>query len=188
MKDKEEPVLNKNEEKMINAAETTAAVMDIGLLDPAVCEFYVNPNGFTALRMGEKDFKRVKLSRALPYSDPFSYICVFDTENNEIGIIKEVEALSAESAALVKKELDSRYYCPQVTQILSVREKLGYFYFDVMIGEHKKLFAVKDISRNIKQLDENRIIIFDVDGNRYYISDIWSIDRSSRRKIEPYLY
>ncbi|MBQ3048727.1 MAG: DUF1854 domain-containing protein [Oscillospiraceae bacterium] len=180
--------MNSNNEKITAAAETAAPITDIGLLDPKECNFYVNPNGFTALQLGERNVKRVKLARTLPYSQPFSYICVFDTEDNEIGIIKDVDELAAESAALVKKELDNRYYCPQVTQIISIKEKLGYFYFDVMIGEHKKVFAVKDISRNIKQLDENRIIIFDVDGNRYYIADIWSIDKSSRRKIEPYLY
>ena len=180
--------MNSNNEKITAAAAEAAPITDIGLLDPKKCEFYVNANGFTALRMGERDVKRVKLARTQPYSAPFSYICVFDSEDNEIGIIKEVDELSEQSAELVKKELENRYYCPQVTQIISIKEKLGYFYFDVMIGGHKKIFAVKDISRNIKQLDENRIIIFDVDGNRYYIADIWSIDKNSRRKIEPYLY
>jgi len=161
---------------------------DIGLLDAAACSFYLNPNGFIALKLGEKDYKRVKLARSLPYTEPYGYICVFDADDNEIGIIKDAEELREDSRELVKASLESRYYCPEVTQIASIKEKMGYFYFDVSIGEHKKVFAVKDISRNIKQLDENRIIIFDVDGNRYYISDIWSIDKSSRRKIEPYLY
>lgn len=162
--------------------------IDIGLLRPEQCRFYVNPNGFLAMQCGEREIKRVKLARSLPYSEPFGYICVFDMEDNEIGIIKDVSELDDESVKLVQNALENRYYCPEVTQIVSIKEKLGYFYFDVRIGEHKKVFAVKDVSRNIKQLDENRIIIFDVDGNRYYISDIWSIDKSSRRKIEPYLY
>ncbi len=161
---------------------------DIGILEPDKCRFYNNPNGFIAMECAGRDVKRVKLARSLPYSEPFGYICVFDMEDNELGIIKSIDELDAESAQLAKNALENRYYCPEVTQIVSIKEKLGYFYFDVRIGAHKKVFAVKDVSRNIKQLDENRIIIFDVDGNRYYISNIWDIDKSSRRKIEPYLY
>ena len=171
-----------------NVTNYNGIAADIGLLVPEKCRLYINPNGFTAMEYDGREIKRVKLARSLPYSEPFGYVCVFDMEDNEIGIIKSVDELEEESAGVVRSALENRYYCPEVTQIVSIKEKLGYFYFDVRIGEHKKVFAVKDVSRNIKQLDENRIIIFDVDGNRYYISDIWSIDKSSRRKIEPYLY
>ena len=65
---------------------------------------------------------------------------------------------------------------------------MGYFYFDVKIGEYKKVFAVKDITKSIKMLDDQCIIITDVDGNRYLIGNVWAIDAKSRRRIEPYLY
>jgi len=58
----------------------------------------------------------------------------------------------------------------------------------VAFGDYKKIFAVKDISRSIKQIDEKCIVITDVDGSRYLIEDVWKIDSKSRRKIEPYLY
>ncbi len=174
--------------KNTNVMNDNNITADIGLLAPEKCRFYTNKNGFLAMELDGREIKRVKLSRSLPYSEPFGYVCVFDMEDNELGIIKCVDELDGESAGLVREALESRYYCPEVTQIVSIKEKLGYFYFDVRIGAHKKVFAVKDVSRNIKQLDENRIIIFDVDGNRYYISNIWDIDKSSRRKIEPYLY
>ena len=95
---------------------------------------------------------------------------------------------AAEQAVLVKRELDNRYYCPAVTEIASIKEKMGYFYFDVKIGDYKKVFAAKDISKSIKMLDDQCIIITDVDGNRYLIEDVWAIDAKSRRRIEPYLY
>ena len=168
--------------------QSAESVMDIGILDPKTLLFYINPKGFIALKAGEQDYKRVKLSRILPFTDPFRYIAVADMDNKEIGIIRDIAELPEEQQALIKKELGSRYYCPTLTQIETIREKMGYFYFDVVIGDFKKVFAVKDISRSIKQLDEQRIIITDVDGNRYLIPDIWSIDAKSRRKLEPYMY
>lgn len=162
--------------------------MDIGILDADTLCFYRNPKGFIALKVGQEDYKRVKLSRILPFADPFRYISVADMEGKEIGIIKDLSELPEEQCDLVKNELAGRYFCPEITVIETIKEKMGYYYFDVDISGYKKVFAVKDITRSIKQLDEQRIIITDVDGNRYFIQDIWAIDSKSRRKIEPYMY
>lgn len=161
---------------------------DIGLFDASTLTFYQNANGFLCLKAGETDHKRVKLSRILPFSEPYCHISVSDLENHELGILRDTAELPEEQATLVRNELDQRYYCPAVTEILSIREKMGYFYFDVKIGSYAKIFAVKDLSKSIKMLDEKRIILTDVDGNRYLIEDVWSIDGKSRRRIEPYLY
>ena len=162
--------------------------IDIGVFDAASLHFYQNANGFLCLKTGETDHKRVKLSRILPFSEPYCYISVADMDGKELGILRDADALSAEQAALVRAELDSRYFCPSVTEILSIKEKMGYFYFDVKIGTYPKVFAVKDISKSIKMLNDQCIIITDVDGNRYLIENVWTIDAKSRRRIEPYLY
>lgn len=173
----------------VNSAPAGAdSAIDIGILEAPSLTFYTNKNGFLCLKIGETDHKRVKLSRVLPFSEPYRYISVADMEGKEIGILRDTDSLPAEQAVLVKRELDNRYYCPAVTEIASIKEKMGYFYFDVKIGDYKKVFAAKDISKSIKMLDDQCIIITDVDGNRYLIEDVWAIDAKSRRRIEPYLY
>ena len=164
------------------------SVMDIGILPPSEIEFYRNPQGFLAMKKGEEDFKRVKLSRVLPFAEPKKYITVSDMDGKELGIIRDLGELPEDQQALALDELSARYYCPEVTAIKSIKEKMGYFYFDVAFGDYKKIFAVKDISRSIKQIDDKCIVITDVDGSRYLIPDVWKIDTKSRRKIEPYLY
>jgi len=168
--------------------EQKTPLQDIGLLDLSELEFYRNKNGFLALKKGEQDYKRVRLARAVPLTDPFTYVAVNDTENKEIGIMKDLGGLPEEQRRLVVEELDGCYYCPVIEEIYSIREKLGHFYFDVRLKEVKRLFAVKDISRSIKQLDDGAIIINDVDGNRFLITDVDSIKPKSRRKLEPFLY
>jgi len=168
--------------------ESKTPILDIGLLDLSELEFYKNKNGFLAMRKGEQDYKRVRLTRAVPLTDPFSYVAVSDAEGKEIGIMKTLDGLPEGQRELVGAELDGCYYCPIIEEIFSIREKLGYFYFDVRLKETKRLFAVKDISRSIKQLDDGGIIINDVDGNRFIIADVETIKPKSRRKLEPYLY
>lgn len=175
---------------MNTASQTNQLTLlyDIGLVDPKACLFSRNSNGFLGLEFNGTTYKRVQLSRSLPHSEPFRYICIADMEGNEIGIILNVEELNAKSAELVRSELESRYYCPEITEITSVKEKMGMFYFDVKIGSHKKLFTVKDVSKNIKKHPDGTIRLYDVDGNRFFIRNIERFDSKSRRKIEPYLY
>lgn len=160
----------------------------VGFLDPQKCSFYINPKGFTALRIEDKDYRRVRLLRTLPLQRPFEYISVSDMDKKEIGIIRNVADFSPEQREIIEKDLAARYYSPNITEIYSVKEKMGSFYFDVSIDGFKKTFAVKDISRNIKVLDSGAVMLTDADGNRFIIPDIDKLKSKTRRQLEPFLY
>ncbi len=154
---------------------------------PEKCIFSLNPNGFLAAEIDGKEYKRVILTRSLPLTLPDEYICISDIEKNELGIIEKIADFSQEQQKLINSELSQRYYCPVIGKIESIKEKMGHFYFDVIIGGTKKSFAVKDITKSIRQHGD-AIDVTDIDGNRYRITDFESIEAKSRRKLEPYLY
>lgn len=156
-------------------------------VSPEKCVFSLNPNGFLVAEIDGKEFKRVILTRTLPLSLPDEYICISDIEKNEVGIIEKIADFSPEQQKLINSELSQRYYCPVIDKIETIKEKMGNFYFDVIIGGVKKSFAVKDITKSIRQ-HGNAIDVTDIDGNRYRIADFNSIEAKSRRKLEPYLY
>ena len=143
---------------------------------------------FLALELNGEDYKRVQLSRALPFSAPSQYICVADMEGKEVAVLESLEAFDAEQLALLETELGIRYFYPIVTQVKSIKEKMGSYYVDLNIGEHKKTIAVKDISKNLKQLGGGTIVLTDVDGNRFMIPDVYKIQKKSLQSLEPYLY
>ena len=154
---------------------------------PANCSFRTAENGFLSAVINGKEYKRVILTRALPLNFPDDYICVTDAEKNELGIIEHISEFPEEQRKAVNSELSQRYYCPVVDEIISVKDKMGNFYFDVKIGDFKKSFTVKDVSRSIRQVG-NSVYLTDIDGNRFKIEDYEKIPPKSRRKIEPYLY
>jgi hypothetical protein len=154
---------------------------------PEKCVFSLNSSGFLSADIDGKEYKRVILTRSLPLSLPDEYICISDIEKNEVGIIEKISAFSPEQQKLINSELSQRYYCPVIEKIESIKEKMGHFYFDVVIGGVKKAFAVKDITKSIRQHGD-AIDVTDIDGNRYRITDFASIEAKSRRKLEPYLY
>ncbi len=174
------------------AAATLSDAIDIGLLDLEKAEFFVTTGGFLGLRYGDKEYLRVTLRRALPVGKPMEYISAADQDNKEIGMIASVLELSEEQRAIVIAELDTRYYCPIVCEIKSVKDKLGYVYFELTLSRdgqrYEKTCTVKDVSKNIRALNDDRLILFDVDGNRYIVPSLHELDKKSQRRLEPYLF
>ena len=162
--------------------------LSITFLEPDKCKFSFNQNGFLVLWVDGENKGRVKLIRSYPYSLTEEYICVHDIEDNEIGIIRDLKELDKESLDSANKELQNRYYCPTVTAVKSIKERMGHFYFDVVIDGKSKSFTVRDLTRNLRSANESTLLIFDVDGNRYIIPDQEKIEQKSRRLLEPYLY
>jgi hypothetical protein len=97
----------------------------------------------------------------------------------------EIDGNVAEAA---KKELENRYYCPTVTAVKSIKERMGHFYFETIIDGKEKSFTVRDITRNLRHASDGVLLIFDMDGNRYIIPDFEKIESKSKRLLEPYLY
>ena len=167
--------------------------MDLGIMDLSQATFYVAQGGFAGLRYKGDDYKHVILRRIMPIDQPLNYISVADQENKEIGIIKAVADLSASQREIVETELDNRYYSPIVLDIMSVKDKLGYVYMEMRLrnkqgNEYDKSCAVKDVSRNIRMLSSNSVIIFDVDGNRYVVPDLGELNKQSLRRLDSYLF
>ena len=95
--------------------------------NPKECRFFKNKNGFLVLELNSKDMGRVKLSRSYPFSKPTEYICISDLEDKEIGILRDITELDNASLELAKEELETRYFCPTITEIKSIKEKMGHF-------------------------------------------------------------
>ena len=179
---------NKNSTKLTNLTEA----IDLGLLDLSKAEFYKTPGGFTGLKYNDNDYKRVSLRRALPLKDPLAFISVADEENKEIGLIRMIKDLADDQFDIVNDELNKRYFCPEVKEVKSVKDKMGYVYIELVLDMHGEIFdkncAVKDVNKNIRLIDDNRLIIFDVDGNRYIVKSLHELDKKSLKRLEPYLF
>ena len=167
--------------------------MDLGIIDVKEAKFYASEGGFPGLKYKGEEYKHVVLRRIMPMQEPFRYISVADPDNKEIGILKAVDELDDDGKQVVLAELDNRYYSPEVIEVISVQDKLGYVYMELRLKnkqgrEYVKNCAVKDVSRNIRMLGDNSCIIFDVDGNRYIVTELAKIGKKSLRKLDAYLF
>jgi hypothetical protein len=136
----------------------------------------------------EKSYDRVFLHRAFPHELLWEYISVIGDENKEIGLIYNIEDFDPETVALLKTEIERKYYSPVISEIRQVKERYGFSYWKAMADDGRKLsFTMQDTFRNIIHTGEDSIMLVDVDCNRYTIKNISDLDRKSYRRIELYL-
>ena len=105
----------------------------------------------------------------------------------EIGIIRDIKVFSEAERGYINGELHRKYFVPIIESIYSVKERYGYAYCDVKTDIGRIKFTVHDAHRNIIKATEDRILVADVNGNRYEIPSLKAFDVRSLRKIELYL-
>ena len=166
--------------------------------------FYRTKNGFPALeavllKFGDdleadadktpvkQDLGRVYFHRCFPFETPDEYISVLNKDGREYAMIRDLSQMPEEAQEIIRGELDRKYLCPIVKRITSLKEKLGYSFWEVETDKGEMSFSMHDTYRNIARVGGGMLIITDVDGNRYRINDVSELDRKSFKKIELYL-
>ncbi|MBE6590184.1 MAG: DUF1854 domain-containing protein [Ruminococcaceae bacterium] len=140
---------------------------------------------FLYVQVGETR-ERAFLCRQFPFELQWEFISVLNAENEEIGIVRDV-ALFGDGAALLREELERRYYAPVIKKIIGVKERYGFSYWRVTTEEGEVSFTLHDTYRSIIHAGEDRVILLDVNGNRFEIPSVAALDKKSAKKIELYL-
>lgn len=141
---------------------------------------------FTDKETGEK--KRVILHLLFPYNTDRQLVSVLDPDKEEVGMIRDIGVFEGESLEAVEKEIGRRHFVRTITKILKLKDKNGITAWNVETADgYGAEFALKDTYGSMFRVTETRILITDIDGNRFEIPDTSKLDRASRRKIELYL-
>lgn len=160
-------------------------------LEPSNARFFMK-NGFLSLILTdeeeEKTYDRVFLHRAFPFELLWKYISVLGDDNKEIGLVYDIADFDENTSLILKTELERKYYSPTVISVDSLKERYGFSYWRVTLSDGRALnFTMQDTFRNIVRTGDDGAILLDVDGNRFVIKSISSLDRKSYRRIELYL-
>ena len=205
---------NQTENKKIVAANDTAAKQPQGELsaeDEALFKvrvsipltrentvFYRSEGNLISMKVTQPDgtveeFERVVPVRAFPITEPEEFISIKEPDSREkgkgaeIGLIRKMSDFDTETQALLREELDRRYFTPIIKRLTGVKEKFGYYYWDAETSAGKVSFVMTNVSSNIRTLEDGRVFIHDIDGNCFQIPDPSKLDKASLKKIEIYM-
>lgn len=101
----------------------------------------------------------------------------------EIGILRSIHDLPHEAQDLLAAEVARVYFVPRILRILSIDEAFGIQSWDVITDRGPRQFELTEHS-NLRVFDPYRLVIKDVDGNRYRIDDVRLLDRRSQKLMD----
>ena len=131
--------------------------------------------------------------RTCPITDPNRFISIrvgrTQSEQREIGIIRNLNGLSPDQRRLLAEELFKRYFIHLITRIRSVRDELGYLYWDCETDKGRRQFAIpRWDQRAVYHGASGCRVITDLEGSRYEIPDLDALDTASRATFYRYIY
>lgn len=133
------------------------------------------------------DGNRVFLHRCFPFEEPWRYISVLDKDKKEIGIITDIAVFDDDMQEILKNELNRKYYMQTIISVDKLKDRYGFTYWDVTTEYGHANFTLSDTHRNIVKIAEDRLMVVDMDGNRYLIPSVVGLDKGSYKRIELYL-
>ena len=166
---------------------TLAEASQLVFLNPKLLKFSRKGVSLSLMIKDGKTYPRVSLLRAFPLSHPQQLLSVRDEENNEIGLIANPGLLDAEAQRLIEAELERRYLIPVISGIKSAKERFGSVDWVMESDRGKCRFTTKNLRENVQRPAPNRIILNDVDENRYDIRDIDALSRESQALLFRHL-
>jgi hypothetical protein len=149
---------------------------------------FYEPPGTLRLTVGDdRSYPVVKLYQAWPLSHPGRFLALVDAKGDEIATVDELSRLSPESRAVAEEELRRRYLTARIEGITEIRTEFGVTYWHVRTHRGDRDFVVQSLSESCVWLSDRQILITDVDGNRFEITDRGALDADSRRLLESVL-
>lgn len=145
--------------------------------------------GFISLEFDGEKYDRVNLYRVFPLTDPDNFISVRENneEAREIGIITSLADFSADIADMLREQLNMRYFMPEILSIGTIKQEYGFSYWKVKTDKGECRFTLSMHGGAIAHLSETRMILTDIDGNRFEIPDTEKLSITDLKKLDMFL-
>jgi len=156
-------------------------------LEPANLHFFRHGHTLRLTVGDECSLIKATVVRAFPLSHATRYFSELDGGGKETGVIRDLAGLSPENRGLVEEELTRRYVIPVITRVISLRERFETQEWVVETERGRTDFSTRNLHDASSEPSPGRLIIADVDGNRYEIPSVSALDPASRRFLANHL-
>lgn len=172
----------KNESELLEAA-------GILYLTPENCSFAKNGDflSVTVTKDEDKVYDKVSLHRLFPFDKSDEYISVLDCDSVEIGIISKITDLGETAEKLILDELKRKYYICKLKSVISIKDRFGFSYWKALSEDGEVSFTIRDAHNSIRTNSDGKILLSDIDNNRYELEPFDTLDAKTRKKIELYV-
>lgn len=128
----------------------------------------------------ERTWIQVQIARAFPLSLENEYIGLRDAKDRDIGMLRRLDGLDAESRRIVDEELARRYFLPKVMRVKKVRREYETVTWEVDTDKGPRVFHVQNLRESVHEMGGGRVLITDRTGSRYEFPNIALADAETK--------
>ena len=164
-------------------------LLTLRFIDGSNAKFAATEGGFVSLEFDGKTYKRIGVYLTFPLSNPESFISIreADEKAKEIGVIKKLSDIAPDQAELIREQIKLRYFMPEITKVIDVKDEYGYAYWNVITSFGACRFTTGMGGDSVVSLSDARILITDIDGNRYEIRDFNAMTPAEKKKLDIFI-
>ena len=176
-------------DQVVNIYEKKAEEMTAIHIISKKDKFAETEGGFVSFDYDGVHYDRIKVVRLFPFSDADRFISIREYGNGdrEIGIIEDLSEMTEETQKILRHQLDLCYFTPVIEKIYNIKDEYGYAYFHVLTDRGECKFTINMGSNAVSKLSDTRLIIMDVDENRFEIRDVEALSQKERRMLDMFL-
>ena len=164
-------------------------VLQMRLMTAENAVFTRTAGGFLALEFGGKKYDRVGVYLTFPLTNPQEYISIreADEKAKEIGMVEKLSLLPADQQEMLREQIKLRYFMPVITKVMDVKDEYGYAYWNVVTTFGACRFTTQMSGDAVIHLSDSRLLVTDIDGNRYEIPDFYRLSVMERKKLDLFI-
>lgn len=152
-------------------------------------KFSRTEGGFVSLKTGDKEYARVGIYLTFPLTNPEEFISIreADEKAKEIGMIEKLSQLEPEQQEMIREQIKLRYFIPIIIKVMDVKDEYGYAYWHVQTNFGVCRFTTRMSGDAVVSLSDSRLMVTDIDGNRYEIPDFYKFSIMERKKLDLFI-
>lgn len=170
-------------------------LLEMHFLTGENAEFHRTEGGFVSLKLKEtaqapaKEYARVGVYLTFPLTNPEEFISIreADEKAKEIGIVEKLSQLEKDQQEMLQEQIKLRYFRPVITKVLDVKDEYGYAYWNVVTTFGACRFTTQMSGDAVIHLSDSRLLVTDIDGNRYEIPDFYQLSVMERKKLDLFI-
>lgn len=145
--------------------------------------------GFVRLEYNGQKWDRVQVIRLFPFTDPNQFISIrtVSERSKEIGVIENLNKLDKDTKKMLEEQLNLHYFTPVIEKIMDIKDEYGYAYFHVLTDRGECRFTINMGGNAVARLSDSRLLITDLDENRFEIRDVFALSSKEQRKLDLFL-
>ena len=129
---------------------------------------------------------------ALPATQPYRYLSLRrwkdHGEDEEIGMISEMQAWPEEQQAILNSMIHRRYLLREIREVTQVKLRLGFLEFDVVTNLGREVFSMRWTQSQAIDFGEKGKLLMDTEENRDVVPDIEALSPPDRERFLQYVY